>query len=79
MDKKRKKAGGDVAVSKTDNTMPSPEEQLTRRQSAPRPTPQSEILNMLKRGTGPAVMYGKQPESGAMSGFRALQQVIGSK
>lgn len=68
-----------MAVSKTDNTMPSPEEQLTRRQSAPRPTPQSEMLNMLKRGTGPAVMYGKQPESGAMSGFRALQQVIGRK
>ena len=43
------------------------EEQMARRQSAPRPTPQSEV----------AKMQMAQPQMGAMDGFKALAQVIG--
>ena len=43
----------------------APEEQLARRQSAPQPTAQEELLKMVP------------PAEGAMDGFRALAQVIG--
>ena len=43
------------------------EEQMARRQSAPRPTPQSELQKMQM----------PQPQTGAMDGFKALAQVIG--
>ena len=43
------------------------EEQMVRRQSAPRPTPQSEFQKM----------QSAQPQMGAMDGFKALAQVIG--
>ena len=44
------------------------EEQMARRQSAPRPTPQSELQKM---------QMAKQAPMGAMDGFKALAQVIG--
>lgn len=55
------------------------EEQLVRRQSAPRPTAQEEAekLNQMQGGSG--IAYGKQPESGALDGFKALAQVIGKE
>ena len=43
------------------------EEQMARRQSAPRPTPESEV----------AKMQMAKPQMGAMDGFKALAQVIG--
>ena len=43
------------------------EEQMARRQSAPRPTPESEFQKMQMA----------QPQVGAMDGFKALAQVIG--
>ena len=47
------------------------EEQMVRRQSAPRPTPESEMKRM-------QMMSGKPANAnGAMDGFKALQQVIG--
>ena len=45
------------------------EEQMARRQSAPRPTPQSELQKMQ--------MASPLPQTGAMDGFKALAQVIG--
>lgn len=76
----KKKQKEEVAVSKKENTtavgdkkapteIPM-EEQMMRRQSAPRPTPQSEYQKMLatQQQTAPA---------GAMDGFKALAQVIG--
>ena len=55
------------------------EEQMMRRQSAPRPTAQEEAqrLTLMQGGSGLAV--GKMPESGALDGFRALAQVIGKE
>jgi hypothetical protein len=44
------------------------EEQMARRQSAPRPTPQSELQKM---------QMAQQAPAGAMDGFKALAQVIG--
>ena len=49
---------------------PPIEEQMARRQSAPRPTPQSELLRM-------QMAQPKQAPAGAMDGFKALAQVIG--
>ena len=48
------------------------EEQMARRQSAPRPTPQSEVqrLSLMRGGNA-------QAPAGAMDGFKALAQVIG--
>ena len=46
------------------------EEQMTRRQSAPRPTPQSEMQKMMASRP-------QMDANGAMDGFHALAQVIG--
>ena len=46
------------------------EEQMARRQSAPRPTPQSELQKM-------QMAQPQQAPMGAMDGFKALAQVIG--
>ena len=46
------------------------EEQMARRQSAPRPTPQSELQKM-------QMAQPQQAPTGAMDGFKALAQVIG--
>ena len=54
---------------KPPNTIPI-EEQMARRQSAPRPTPQSELLKM-------QMAQPQQAPMGAMDGFKALAQVIG--
>ena len=53
------------------------EEQMTRRQSAPRPTAQDEVQKMNLYQGGSGVAYGKIPETGAIDGFKALAQVIG--
>ena len=46
------------------------EEQMARRQSAPRPTPQSEVARMM-------ASQPTQAPQGAMDGFNALAQVVG--
>ena len=56
-----------MPVEKTQAVIP-PEEQMARRQSAPRPTPQSEMQRM---------QMAQQAPAGAMDGFKALAQVIG--
>ena len=53
----------------TEETIPI-EEQMARRQSAPRPTPQSELQKM-------QMAQPQQAPMGAMDGFKALAQVIG--
>ena len=60
----------EVAVSKKENTSIPMEEQMMRRQSAPRPTPQSEYQKMV-------TAQPQQAPMGAMDGFKALAQVIG--
>ena len=55
------------------------EEQMMRRQSAPRPTAQDELQKMTMMQGGSGVAMGKQADSGALDGFRALAQVIGKE
>lgn len=55
----------------------SVEEQMMRRQSAPRPTAQSEAMKLYQM-QGQAMMQGQgMNASGAIDGFKALAQVIG--
>ena len=58
-----------VVDSKKEQAIPI-EEQMARRQSAPRPTPQSEFQKM-------QMAQPQQVPMGAMDGFKALAQVIG--
>ena len=55
------------------------EEQMMRRQSAPRPTAQDEAQKLFQMQGGSGIAYGKQPDNGALDGFRALAQVIGKE
>ena len=60
-------------------TVPSPEEQMMRRQSAPRPTPQSEAQRLYAMQQE-RMMSGQGVDAmGAMDGFKALSQVIGKE
>ena len=66
METKKKKQ---MPEEKTQAAIPI-EEQMARRQSAPRPTPQSEMQKM-------QMAQAQQAPAGAMDGFKALAQVIG--
>ena len=55
----------------------SPEEQIMRRQSAPRPTAESEAQRMYQQQQAQMMMGQGRDASGAMNGFKALAQVIG--
>lgn len=55
----------------------SPEEQLMRRQSAPRPTAEDEARKMYERQQMQMMQGQGRDASGAMNGFKALAQVIG--
>ena len=57
---------------------PSPEEQMMRRQSAPRPTAESEAQK-LYQAQQMQMMMGQGMNGGVMNGFKALTQVIGKK
>ena len=66
MDKKKDK---DLKLVEQEQA-PSNEEQMARRQSAPRPTPESEFQKM-------QMAQPQQAPMGVMDGFKALAQVIG--
>ena len=55
----------------------SNEEQLMRRQSAPRPTAESEARKMYQQQQAQMMMGQGRDATGAMDGFKALAQVIG--
>ena len=67
---KKKEMKQEVGVSKEENTTIPFEEQMTRRQSAPRPTAQSQLQQM---------QMAQPQQAGAIDGFKALAQVIGTK
>lgn len=58
---------------------PSNEEQMMRRQSAPRPTAEDEVMNIQAKQAQQAQMKPQQGgmAGGAMDGFKAIAQVIG--
>ena len=66
----KKKPNEEVGVSKKENTTIPFEEQMVRRQSAPRPTAQDEVQKM-------QMAQPQQAPAGVMDGFKALAQVIG--
>ena len=55
----------------------SNEEQLMRRQSAPRPTAESEARKLYEMQQAKAMMGQGRDATGALDGFKALEQVIG--
>ena len=74
------------AVEQTDASQPSqnrsgqpisPEEQLARRQSSPRPTIEAEAQRLYQMQQQKMMMGQGRDASGAMDGFKALAQVIG--
>jgi hypothetical protein len=65
------------AVAK--NATPTPEEQLMRRQSAPRPTAESEAQRIYEMQRQKMMQGQGMNATGAMDGFKALSQVIGKE
>ena len=61
-------------------TQPSNEEQMLRRQSAPRPTAEGEVQRMLAEKQREEMLRGQGiGANGAIDGFRALEQPIGKE
>ena len=84
MDKEKKNKpqieGKEQAVQAQNNQptqQPSNEEQMLRRQSAPRPTAQSEAQRMMQEKQAQMAQAQGGMAGGAMDGFKALAQVIG--
>ena len=65
-------------MDKKNNEIPI-EEQMLRRQSAPRPTAQEEAQKVIPFQGGSASPMGNMPQGGALDGFKALAQVIGKE
>lgn len=61
-------------IAQAQSGQPSNEEQMLRRQSAPRPTAQSEVMRIQQEQQAKMAQQG-----GAMNGFKALAQVIGKE
>lgn len=78
MDKEKKKQPqiDGKGVAEQGNVQPSNEEQMMRRQSAPRPTIESEAQRMYQQQAQMATAQSGM-DGGAMNGFKALTQVIG--
>ena len=78
-DKKKKRAtppqNEREEVSAQVGHQPTNEEQMARRQSAPRPTAQDEAMRLREQ----MAMQQSQAGAGAIDGFRALAQVIGKE
>ena len=79
--KKKQKTEEEKTPSQTAENAPqqaiSPEEQLMRRQSAPRPTAESEARRIYEQQQMQMMMGQGRDASGAINGFKALTQVIG--
>ena len=63
----------------TKNATPNPQEQLMRRQSAPRPTAESEAQRLYQMQQQKMMQGQGVNASGATDGFKALTQVIGKE
>ena len=74
---RKKENTEEEAVAK--NATPTPEEQMLRHQSAPRPTAQSEAQRLYDMQRQKMMQGQGMMPSGAMDGFKALAQVIGKE
>ena len=77
---RKKKASDEESPKESVGTQPTNEEQMLRRQSAPRPTAKQEAERMLMEKQKAMLMQGQGvSEDGALDGFKAIAQVIGPK
>ena len=77
---RKKKNDKDEAQNDVVGTQPTNEEQMLRRQSAPRPTAREEAEKMLLQKQQAMMMNGQgMSNDGAINGFKAIAQVIGKK
>ena len=77
---RKKKNDKDEAQNEVVGTQPTNEEQMLRRQSAPRPTAREEAEKMLLQKQQAMMMNGQgMSNDGAINGFKAIAQVIGKK
>ena len=77
---RKKKASDEESPKESVGTQPTNEEQMLRRQSAPRPTAKQEAERMLMEKQKAMLMQGQGvSEDGALNGFKAIAQVIGTK
>ena len=76
MDKEKEKL---KLEEETQGAIPSPEEQMMRRQSAPRPTAMSEAQKIYQMQQQQMMQGQGMNPQGVMDGFKALTQVIGKK
>ena len=72
----KKKTPSQTAEKAPQQTV-SPEEQLMRRQSAPRPTAESEAQRLYQQQQAQMMQGQGRDTSGALNGFKALAQVVG--
>ena len=83
MDEKKKRNIEQEETSQTSQNAPqgtiSPEEQLMRRQSSPRPTAESEAQRLYQMQKQRMMQGQGMNAMGAMDGFKALTQVIGKE
>ena len=83
MDEKKKRNIEQEETSQTSQNAPqgtvSPEEQLMRRQSSPRPTAESEAQRLYQMHKQRMMQGQGMNAMGAMDGFKALAQVIGKE
>ena len=76
---RKKQNTEEEALANNATATPSPEEQLMRRQSAPRPTAESEAQRLHQMQQQKMMQGQGMMPSGAMDGFKALAQVIGKE
>ena len=77
---RKKKNDKDEAQNDAVGTQPTNEEQMLRRQSAPRPTARDEAERLLAQKQQAMMMQGQgMSNDGAINGFKAIAQVIGKK
>ena len=81
LDEKKKKTEEDTPKGSNlpQNEAMSPEEQMLRHQSAPRPTAESEAQRLYQMQQQKMMQGQGMMASGAMDGFKALAQVIGKE
>lgn len=77
---RKKKTSEEESPNESVGRQPTNEEQMLRRQSAPRPTAKQEAERMLMQKQNAMQMQGQGvSEDGALNGFKAIAQVIGTK
>ena len=76
MDKEKEKM---KTEEETQGAIPSPDEQMMRRQSAPRPTAESEAQRIYQMQQQKMMQGQGMNPQGVMNGFKALTQVIGKE